>query len=136
MTVPVSARKDGANFVYSISPDVCLTPIGSGMVPVGYNTIAFFDTVVRTATTVRNNSNEDFVVNTRPSVCIGHEPGTGKGVKIAGYKSHAVIKQGASAVFTEGWAAVRDGDPAEINRPGPGRVETPRSKSSVGIDHV
>lgn len=135
MSAPVSARKEGTYFIHSVAPDVCLTPMGSSMVPVGYNTISFMNTSVRTSRSVRNNGLQDFQVNTRTSMVIGHEPGTGKGVKVQGYKSHAVVKRGAPAVFSEGWAVVRDGDPAEINRPGPGRRETPRSKAAHKIEH-
>lgn len=134
--MPTSARKDGANFVYSIGPDVCLTPMGGTMVPVAYNSIAFFDRVDRSITTVRNNGDEDFVVNSRPALCTGHEAGTGKGVKVPGYKSHAVVTQGANGIYAGGWAVVRDGDAAELNRPGPGGVESSRSQSTTTIEHA
>ncbi|MGI2036178.1 PAAR-like domain-containing protein [Rhizobium panacihumi] len=135
MSVPISARKEGTYFIHSIAPDVCLTPMGSAMVPVGYNTISFLDTAVRTSRTVRNNDLKDFQVNTRTSMVLGHEPGTGKGVIVKGYRSHAVVKRGAPTVFSEGWAVVRHGDPAKINRHGPGRVETPRSHETHGEEY-
>jgi uncharacterized Zn-binding protein involved in type VI secretion len=136
MSIPISARKEGLYFIHSIAPDVCKTPMGSAMVPVGYNVISFLDTSVRTSRSVRNNSFQDVQVNTRTSMVIGHEPGVGKGIVVPGYKSHAVIKRGSSTVNSEGYAIVRDGDPCEINRPGPGRVETPRSRWQETIPHA
>ncbi|MDZ5449888.1 PAAR-like domain-containing protein [Labrys sedimenti] len=135
MSIPISARVDGSHYTHSVAPDVCLTPMGSGMVPVPYNTIAFYDRCDGASRTVRNNGDHDFQINTRPIRCYGHEPGTGKGICVPGYVSHAVIKNGAPFVFSEGWQVVRDGDTGEINRPGRGLVEKERTLTTVKIEH-
>ncbi len=135
MSVPISARKDGANIIFSKVPDVCKTPIGSSMVPVPYTTMVTLAPSVRTAKTVRNNSRPDFNLNTRTSAVTGHEPGVGKGVKDAGYKGYAHIKKGSSTVFSEGYAVVRDADPAWINAPSVGPTEKRRAKATQNIKH-
>ena len=119
----VSARQDRSNTVVSTGPDVCLTPRGGGMVPVPYSSIAFMDTAIRLSTTVRNNGNLDFQLNSRCSTSTGMEPGTGKGVKIQGWKGMALAAIASDFVYSQGWATVSHGDPAWINRPGPGDEE-------------
>lgn len=127
MAIPISARRDGANIMHCTGPDVCKTPIGSSMVPVPYMSMVALGSSVRTSRTVRNNGKQDFQLNSRALVVTGHEPGVGKGVKVSGYKSHALAKKGSKTVFSEGWAVVRDSDPAWINRPGPGGTEPHRT---------
>lgn len=126
MAVPISARRDGANIMHCTGPDVCKTPMGSSMVPVPYVSMVNLGSSVRTSRTVRNNGRQDFQLNSRALVVTGHEAGVGKGVKVNGYKSHALAKNGSKTVFSEGWAVIRDSDPAWINRPGPGSTEPHR----------
>lgn len=135
MSVPISARKDGANIIFSKGPDVCKTPMGSSMVPVPYITMVTLGPSLRTAKSVRNNSKPDFNLNTRTRGVTGHEPGVGKGVKDKGYKGYAHIKKGSSTVFSEGYAVVRDGDPAWINEPNAGPQEKRRSRSTRQEEH-
>lgn len=131
MSIPISARFDGADYIYSIGPDVCLTP----NVPVPYNSIAFLDTSIRVSRNVRNNSNHDFQLNSRASVVKGHEKGVGKGVIEHGYKTWAFVKLAEGTVFSDGWAIVRDGDPAWINRPDPGPEDIRRTSSIEEVEH-
>ena len=135
MSVPISARKDGSQLIVCKGPDVCKTPIGSAMVPVPYVTLVTLSATSRTAKTVRNNSQPDFNLNTRTRGVTGHEPGVGKGVRDAGYKGYAHIQQGSSTVFSEGYAVVRDGDPAWLNAPSLGSQETRRSRSTDTETH-
>ncbi|MEO0765960.1 MAG: PAAR-like domain-containing protein [Pseudomonadota bacterium] len=135
MSVPISARKDGANMIIGKGPDVCKTPVGSSMVPVPYMTLVTLGPALRTAKTVRNNSKHDFNLNTRTRLVTGHEPGVGKGVKDAGYKGFAHVRTASSTVFSEGWAVVRHGDPAWINAASAGPQERRRSKSKTSKKH-
>lgn len=75
------------------------TPMGSSMVPVPYMSMVSLGSSVRTSRTVRNNGQQDFQLNSRALVVTGHEPGIGKGVKVSGYKSHALAKKGSKTVF-------------------------------------
>ena len=136
MSAPISARNDGSNYVHAVGPDVCKTPMGSGMVPVPYMSIAFFGSAVLLSRTVRNNGKKDFQLNTRTSTTLGHEPGIGKGVVVPGYRKHSYAKRGSRTVFSEGWAVVRDGDPGVMNRPNPGGTVRRHRKSTSTIRHV
>lgn len=135
MSVPISARKDGANIIASKGPDVCKTPMGSSMVPVPYMTMVTLGPSTRFAKSVRNNGNKDFNLNTRTSPVTGHEPGVGKGVKDPGYKGYAHVNTASKTVFSEGYAVVRHGDPAWINHPSVGPTEPRRSQGSRNEGH-
>ncbi len=126
MAAPITARKDGTNIIHCIAPDVCLTP--PQPVPVPYMSISFLNTSTRVSRSVRDNGKKDFQLNSRPTKTTGHEPGTKKGVKVPGHKSHSLAVKGAATVFSEGFAEIRDGDKAEVNRPGPGGTEPKRAK--------
>jgi hypothetical protein len=135
MAKPTAARKDASNIIYSTAPDVCWTPMGSTMVPVAYNSIAFLDSAIRTGIQVHDNRLKDFHLNSRASISTGHEPGTGKGIKVPGYKGMALAERASSTGATDGYAVVRDGDPAWINRPGPGEdaPQSPLTTTKVKI---
>lgn len=111
----ISARKDHSNVIVSKGPDVCWTPRGSTMVKVPYNSISYLDTAVRVSKSVRNNGQYDFQLNSRCSTSEGMEPGTGKGVKVPGYKGFSHIKTASSFYYTEGFATVSHRDIAWIN---------------------
>lgn len=132
MGAPVSARKEGTNIIYCVAPDVCLTP--PQPVPVPYMSISFFNTASRVSRSVRDNGRKDFQLNSRPTKTTGHEPGSQKGVKSGGHVSHSLTVKGVGSVYSEGFAEVRDGDKAEVNRPGPGGTEPKRNKSPSVVD--
>lgn len=117
MAYPISTRKSSSNYIYSTGPDVCLTPMGSSMVPVPYNSVVFFDKSARTISHVQDNYNSDFNMNARGQGILGHEPGTGKGIKVPGYKKFAGPINSTATVYTDGRQIVRDGDKAKINSP-------------------
>lgn len=129
----ISARKCATNVIVSKGPDVCLTPRGGCMVPVGYSSIAFLSTAVRVSTSVRNNGKYDFQLNSRCATSEGHDPGVGTGVISGGYKGHAHADVAANYVYSEGFATVSHRDPAWINRPGLGPTEPLKGKSEESI---
>lgn len=135
MSAPISARNDGSNYAYSVGPDVCWTPIGSYVLPIPYFSIAYFDPADRTSRTVRNNDLHDFQLNTRATKTKGHEAGTKKGVAVPGHEAISHAMRGSATVFSEGFAVVRDGDPARVNRPDNGSTEPKRSKKAVQITY-
>ncbi|WP_147105079.1 PAAR-like domain-containing protein [Tateyamaria sp. syn59] len=135
MSHPISARKDGSNIMHTTGPDVCMTPIGKRVVPVAYTSMVTLAGSIRVSHSVRDNSNPDFQLNSRTRSVTGHEPGTKKGAKVAGYKGFAHARTAASTVFSEGFALVRDADPAWINHPDPQPQEGRRSKSSSSVGH-
>lgn len=117
MTSPVSARKSGNNYIHSTGPDVCWTPMGGNMVKVPYNSIVFFGNSTRTLNQVKDNHLADFNMNSRAKGVTGHEPGTGKGVKVPGYLKYAGPIKSTSTICTDGRPIIRDGDDAMINSP-------------------
>jgi len=123
MAPPVSARKRADNFIASSGPDVCWTPMGCIMVPVAYNTIALFDTCEDESRNVFDNGCADFHFNTVAMVVQGHEPGTGGGVVVQGYRTYAAATESTSSVATNGYLLVRDGDPAMLTRHDPALKE-------------
>lgn len=131
MVVPISARNHGSNIVHTKGPDVCKTPMGSSMVDVPYMSMVDLDRAIRTSKTVRNNTMLDFQLNSRALMVTGHEPGIGRGSKIAGYKGYAHAKHASKTVYSEGWAVVRDRDPAWINHPDPNPPEPSRRISEA-----
>ncbi|MGO4449871.1 PAAR-like domain-containing protein [Phyllobacterium sp. TAF24] len=129
----VSARKCASNVIVSTSPDVCLTPVGSSMVPIAYSSIAFLDTAIRYSKSVRNNGKFDFQLNSRTSCSTGHEAGTGRGVKVPGYLGPAHVEAAVDFVYSEGWATCSHRDPAWINRPDPGPLEPQKTVASIKV---
>lgn len=126
MVAPITARKHVSNFIASTGPDVCLTPMGSSVVPVAYSSIAFFDKAVRTSSDVNDNALADFHLNARAKWVYGHEAGREKGVAVRGYKkAYAAAIQSSAYVAINGYPVVRDGDPAMINSPTPDPKEIP-----------
>jgi hypothetical protein len=123
MSDKVSARSTNANVFTSTGPDVCLTPVGSDMVPVAYSSFARLKDSVRVNSTVFNNSLNDFHLNSRAPATQGHEPGTGKGVVAPGYKGWAHVTQTTPSHFSSGWAVCRHRDPGSINMASPGPTE-------------
>ncbi|UXM96198.1 DUF4150 domain-containing protein [Bartonella sp. HY329] len=117
MAHPISTRRAGDNFIHSIGPDVCWTPMGSIEVPVPYYSIVFFDNSTRASHDVNDNELADFDLNTRAKGVTGHEPGTGKGIFVPGYCAFGGPKKSTSNIYTNGFQIVRDGDPAMINSP-------------------
>ena len=133
MATAVSGRQQGGQYmIVSTGPDVCLTPMGSAMVPVPYISGAFLAAALRISTSVRNNGGRDFQLNSRTAASFGHEAGVGMGVQQPGYKGMAHVQTASSTVYSEGWAVVRDGDPAWINHPDPGPPEPLRPMAPGG----
>ncbi len=130
-TADISARKCASNVIVSTAPDVCWTPVGSSMVPVAYSSISFLDTAVRYSTSVRNNGKFDFQLNSRCATSTGHEPGTGKGVKISGYKGPAHANIASEFLYSEGWATCHHRNEAWINNSTLGGEEWRKSKDTV-----
>lgn len=134
MSTKISGRADADVYlIVSTGPDVCWTPMGSSMVPVAYNSSARLDPAVRVSGSVGNNEISDFQLNSRAIKTTGHEPGSGRGVIVPGYLEVSLPRVASASVFSEGWAVVRDLDPAWVNRPDPGPIEPSRTKTTRTI---
>lgn len=114
--MPLGARKDSIFCAVTTSPDVCLTPMGAGMVPVPYMLYCDFEPSEKCTPTVRFNGKPAFVwdQSLAPDVK-GDEPGTGGGVK-SGVNVGKVWADEASAnVRAEKIRIVRHGDKCWMN---------------------
>lgn len=123
MAEMTNASEDSLDVIVSTGPDVCLTPVGSTMVPVAYCSVSFLGQSERLSSTVLDNDTPDFHLNSRVCTSTGHEAGTGAGVVVPGYQGEAFVQSASPTVFVDGWATTRHGDPAFINRPGAGATE-------------
>ncbi|MCG7509246.1 DUF2515 family protein [Mesorhizobium retamae] len=119
----VSARKCASNVIASRGPDVCLTPVGSAVVPVAYSSMVTLDKAVRYSPSVRDNGKFDLQLNTAVPGVTGHEPGTEKGAVSPGYKGIGLVDIASPFVYSEGFATWHHRQDAWINRPDPGPRE-------------
>ncbi|OLP52411.1 hypothetical protein BJF91_15255 [Allorhizobium taibaishanense] len=95
----------------SIAPDVCLTPIGSSMVPVPYGLIAYQNIdPANMANSVRQTSLVSHVKSSLITKSFGDEPGTGGGVKSGTTGAECEPKTYSSTVYAEGRNMVRFDD--------------------------
>jgi hypothetical protein len=79
--MPIGARKDMIIYSVTVAPDVCLTPMGGGMVPVPYQLFADLSGSVKCIDSVRFNEKPCYVFDhSLAPVVRGDEPGTGGGV--------------------------------------------------------
>lgn len=117
--MPLGARKDGKYLAVSIMPDVCLTPMGGGMVPVPYQIIATLEGSEMVADTVHFNSRPAFKwdCSKAPRVT-GDEPGTGGGVKSGVNVGKVWADHASRNVRAEGLRIVRVGDMCWMNLKG------------------
>jgi uncharacterized protein DUF4150 len=129
----VSARKNSSNVIVTKGPDVCLTPRGGSMVPVPYSSVAKLDTSVRVSTTVRNNGDYDFQLNSRCGVSEGNDPGKGKGIIVQGYKGPAHVMVASNFVYSEGFATCAHRDQAWINGADIGPTEPRKPLTTVNV---
>ncbi len=114
--MPVGARKDGIFYAVSTSPDVCLTPLGAGMVPVPYTLFVSLEPSEKVIGSVRFNGKPSYVWDhsLAPNVK-GDEPGTGGGVKSGVNVGKVWADQASTNVRAERRRIVRHGDHCWMN---------------------
>ncbi|MUZ66387.1 PAAR-like domain-containing protein [Agrobacterium vitis] len=112
MSIPrEGSREIGQGKVVSIAPDVCLTPIGSSMVPVPYALVAYQNVdPANMANSVRQTSLVSHVKSSLITKSFGDEPGTGGGVKSGTTGAECEPKTYSSTVRAEGRNMVRFDD--------------------------
>jgi hypothetical protein len=102
-------------YVVSVTPDVCLTPMGANAVPVPYPIIGKFDDVVLLAQSVRMCGRPTFTTASQITHVMGDEAGVGGGVKSGVNKSVCESVTASSTVCAEGNRVLRDGDVLKMN---------------------
>ncbi|MDR0673170.1 MAG: DUF4150 domain-containing protein [Zoogloeaceae bacterium] len=120
MTRNVVARKQsGWKVVYTL-PDVCLTPMGSSVVPVPYAVYAELKQSVRVAESVKANGHPVVIYDeTVVPRTIGDGAGTRKSVKSGTVEANCYPKTHSSTVSAEKHRVVRHDD----ENPLPGRAQ-------------
>lgn len=101
--------------VVSISPDVCLTPMGSDMVPVPYPIISRFDSAEGTSNNVNFGGDPAFHMGSSVTSIVGHEAGTGGGISNGAYKGTCRPVSHSGTTRVNGQWVVRHGDDFDMN---------------------
>lgn len=107
-------HKDSGGVVVT-SPDVCLTPAGSGVVAIPYVNVATSIDTSNGSKTVTVNGNPIMLKGSRFSVSSGDEPGTAGGISSGGTKGEAKFVNYSSDVWVEGKPVCRRLDPMVSN---------------------
>jgi hypothetical protein len=112
----IGARKDATFYAITMEPDVCLTPMGGGMVPVPYMLYASLEGSLKCIENVHFNGKPSYVYDhsLAPQVQ-GDEPGTGGGVKSGVNKGKVWAFEAATNVRATGRRIVREGDRCWMN---------------------
>ncbi|MEW6436197.1 MAG: PAAR-like domain-containing protein [Pseudomonadota bacterium] len=104
------SREVDEGIIISVPPDVCLTPCGSGMVPVPYKIWARQRDAANLANTVRQTSLRTHVKESLVLHCYGDEPGTGGGVVSKTTGAECTPKTWSTSVRAEGRNVARHDD--------------------------
>lgn len=115
-----AARNSGkGGIVMCLAPDVCLTPVGSVMVPIPYMIVSKLSDAVMTVPSVQLTGLEAFTMASRTDKVSGNEAGTGGGVNSGVNLGWCRPRSNKSTVFVEGRELVQDSNIYEMNCAGP-----------------
>jgi len=103
-----AVHKDSGGVLQTV--DVCLTPVGTSVVPIPYANVAKSSDAASTASSVKINGNPACNIKSNFSKSSGDEAGTKKGVASGKIQGKAEFILGSFDVFIEGKPAVRQGD--------------------------
>ena len=104
------SRDTSEGLIVSETPDVCLTPMGGGLVPVPYQIWARQQDVAATADTVLQTAMRTHVKGSLVLRCYGDEAGTGGGVLSGTTGAECTPKTWSATVFAGGRNVVRHDD--------------------------
>ena len=98
-----AARHSGKSAtIVCLAPDVCLTPVGSAIVPIPYMVISKLDWSETTVKSTILTGEEAFTMASRTNKVTGDEPGTKGGVKSGVNKGYCRPISKKTNVFVEG----------------------------------
>ncbi|HRK42800.1 MAG TPA: DUF4150 domain-containing protein, partial [Gemmobacter sp.] len=81
MSIPKEGSRDiGDGIIISVTPDVCLTPVGSSTVPIPYSVFAYQSDDANTAATVRMTGKRAHNLASVVTATKGDAPGSSGGV--------------------------------------------------------
>lgn len=104
------SRDTQEGIVISTEPDICLTPVGSAMVPVAYNIWARQADDARTTPTVLLSGLRSHNLGSLITTCHGDEAGTGGGIKSGTHNGICEPRGHSATVRSEGRNMIRHGD--------------------------
>lgn len=115
-----AARHSGKSAtIVCLAPDVCLTPVGSAVVPIPYMIISKLEWAVTTAKSTILTDQEAFTMASRTDKVTGDEPGTKGGVKSGVNKGYCRPISKKTNVFVEGNELIQNDNLYDMNCNGP-----------------
>lgn len=115
-------RDNGKPIIYSTTPDVCKTPIGSVTPPIPYSIVSKPADDAGYTGSVRFTKQKVMVQRSNTTCCTGDEPGAAKGIKSGTVADICEPIDHSSSVRAEGSHIIRHGDKFHMN-----------NKNTVGI---
>lgn len=110
---------NGQNIIVCLSPDVCMTPIGSAIVPVPYMIMAKLDWSTRTESKITFGGEEAFTMASRTTKVTGNEAGAAGGVASSVNVGWCRPQSNKSNFFVAGHQVLQDDCLFEMNCAGP-----------------
>ena len=115
-----AARHSGKNATITcLAPDVCLTPMGSSVVPIPYMITSKLDWSKKTVPNVKLTKLEAFNMNSRTNKVVGDEAGSKGGVVSGVNKGWCRPKSNKSTVYVDGVQIIQHDSIYEMNCNGP-----------------
>lgn len=116
----MGARLSGKSAkIICMAPDVCLTPVGSSIVPIPYMIISELNWSTRTVSHTSFTGLESFNMNSRTNKVTGDEPGSKGGVKSGVNKGWCRPKSKKTSIFVDGKQLLHNDNLYEMNCSGP-----------------
>lgn len=111
--------EDDHNVIVSLSPDVCLTPRGSDLVPVPYMIVSKLTWSERTVSNVKFGGQNAFTMQSRTNQVTGNEPGTGGGIRSSVNLGWCRPRSNKASFVVNGYPVIEDRCIFEMNCAGP-----------------
>ena len=115
-----AARHSGKSATITcLAPDVCLTPVGSSVVPIPYMIVSKLDWSKKTIPNVKLTKLEAFNMDSRTEKVVGDEPGSKGGVVSGVNKGWCRPQSNKTTVFIAGAQVIQHDCIYEMNCNGP-----------------
>lgn len=105
--------------IVCLAPDVCLTPVGSSIVPIPYMIVSKLDWADKTIGNTSFGGQEAFTMASRTNKVTGDEPGSKGGVKSGVNKGWCRPKSNKTSFTVKGQEVIQHDNVYEMNCNGP-----------------
>lgn len=130
-------RDNGTPLIYSTTPDVCKTPIGSSTPPIPYSITSNPADDASYTGSVKFTKQKVMVLRSNTTCCTGDEPGSAKGVKSGTVTDICEPIDHSSTVRAEGSYIIRHGDKFHMNKKNTvGLVSWVEDTTAHGNQHI